>query len=36
MSWEDTYNQLREELGRVPTVDEVQNRMLEIAFGRSK
>jgi hypothetical protein len=34
MSWENTYNQLKKELGRVPTVDEVQRRMLEIAFGR--
>jgi len=36
MNWETIYNQLREELGRMPTTDEVQQRMLEIAFGRAK
>ena len=36
MSWDDAYNQLEQELERAPTVDEVQQRMLEIAeFGCS-
>ena len=31
MSWDDAYNQLEEELGRKPKIEEVQRRMLELA-----
>ena len=31
MSWDDAYNQLEQELGREPNVEEVQRRMLELA-----
>jgi hypothetical protein len=31
MSWDEAYKQLEQELGREPTVDEVQRRMLETA-----
>ncbi len=34
MSWDDAYNQLEQEFGREPTIDEVQRRMLEIAESR--
>lgn len=34
MSWDNAYNQLKQELGREPTIDEVQRRMLEMAEGR--
>ena len=31
MTWDDTYNQLKEELGRKPKIVEVQQRLLEMA-----
>jgi hypothetical protein len=31
MSWDEAYKQLERELGREPTIGEVQKRMLEIA-----
>ncbi len=34
MSWDDAYNQLKQELGREPIIDEVQQRMLEMAASR--
>jgi hypothetical protein len=34
MSWDDAYNQLEQELGREPNVEEVQIKMLMIAKSR--
>jgi hypothetical protein len=34
MSWDDAFNQLEQELGREPYVDEVQNKMLKIVESR--
>jgi len=31
MSWDEAYRQLEQELGREPTIGEVQKRMLEMA-----
>jgi len=31
MSWDEAYNQLRQELGREPDSGEIQQKMLEIA-----
>ncbi|MHC4646477.1 MAG: hypothetical protein ACYTBJ_13330 [Planctomycetota bacterium] len=36
MSWDEAYKQLRRELGREPNSGEVQQRMLEIAQGRTE